>query len=500
MRRVIGFVALLLIACQAVTSLTPAPPAISQPSPTTNQSPTAPPTFTPAPFATPTPLVENGFSVRLHPDGPLYVGDQVSIEVISPDDMDLEEKNVHIRVSGDSLNSLGSSEFSGYGIGGRIQATFNWVWDTSNLETGDYRFEFDVQPGGINWTETISLLPAADNSSLESRARWETTTLECCEVHFITGTEFEQGLPELLSVIEVQANDAVQRMGVDFNERIPITILPRVLGHGGFTAGEIYISYIKSNYAGSDFSQVLHHELIHILDGRLGGELRPSLLVEGLAVYLSDGHFKKEPLLSRAAALLDLGWYLPLAQLADSFYTSQHEIGYLEGGALVQYMVYLYGWQAFNDFYRDIHPHPSEEQSKALDQALQDHFGLTLEQLEGRFKTELYRQHLNPDMQDDLFLSVTYYEAVRRYQQMLDPSAYFLTAWLPDGEQMRERGIVADYLRRPTTPENLAIEELLVEVDKQLRAGDYVEAEKSLHQAEQKLDLLQEEILLGSFQ
>ena len=487
-------VSFLLIACQAIASLTPAAPTISQPSTTS----TSPPILAPAPTATPTHQAENEFSVRLHPDGSLFVGDQISIEVISPDNVDMEEKNVRVQVSGDSPNNLGSSGFEGYGIGGRLQATFNWVWDTTDLESGEYQFEFAVQPDGPTWTETVNLLPAVKIPSPEPQARWETIVLGCCEVHFISGTEFARDLPELQDLIEQQAANVVQRMGIEFNERIPITVLPRVLGHGGFASSEIYVSYIESNYAGNDISQVLHHEMVHILDGRLGGELRPPLLVEGLAVYLSDGHFKKEPLMQRTAELIDLGWYLPLTQLVDSFYSSQHEIGYLEGGALVQFMVTRYGWQAFNDFYRDIHPHPSGEQSQALDQALQNHFGLTLEQLEGMFKTALFRQHTIPDIHDDLVLTVAYYEAVRQYQQMLDPSAYFLTAWLPDGEQMRQRGIVADYLRRPSTPDNLAIEALLVEIDKQLHAGNYADAEKTLLMVNDLLAQTQDNVLEGS--
>lgn len=498
MRKALVVASFLLIACQAITSLIPASPAISQPPLTSTPFQTAPPIFTPAPTATPPHQTEHEFSVRLHPDSSLYVGDQISIEVISPDDVDLEENNVRVQVSGESPNNLGSSGFEGYGIGERLQATFNWVWDTSHLESGEYQLEFVVQPDGPTWTETVYLLPAVKVPSPERQARWETIVLGCCEVHFITGTEFARDLPELLDLIEQQAKDAVQRMGIEFDDRIPITVLPRVVGHGGFASNEIYVSYIDSNYAGNDLSQVLHHEMIHILDGRLGGEVRPPLLVEGLAVYLSDGHFKKEPLLQRAAELIDLGWYLPLTQLADSFYTSQHEIGYLEGGALVQFMVTRYGWQAFNDFYRDILPHPSGEHAQALDQALQNHFGLTLEQLEGMFKTALFRQHTNPDMQDDLFFTVAYYDAVRRYQQLLDPSAYFLTAWLPGGEQMRQRGIVADYLRRPSTPDNLAIEELLVEVDKHLRAGNYIDAEKALLIVKEQLDQTQDNVLVGS--
>jgi hypothetical protein len=116
------------------------------------------------------------------------------------------------------------------------------------------------------------------------------------------------------------------------------------------------------------------------------------------------------------------------------------------------------------------------------------------------FKTDLHRQNINPDMYEDVILSVTYYEAVRRYQRMLDPSAYFLTAWLPDGEQMRQRGIVADYLRRPSTPENQVIEELLVEIDLHIRAGNYLKAEKELKLVDQKLDLIENDVLIGTFQ
>jgi hypothetical protein len=81
---------------------------------------------------------------------------------------------------------------------------------------------------------------------------------------------------------------------------------------------------------------------------------------------------------------------------------------------------------------------------------------------------------------------------------LLDESAYFLTAWLPDGEEMRKRGIVADYLRRPQTSQNQEVVKLLVEVDQQIRAGNYLQAEKALDQANRKLDLVQDEVLSGN--
>jgi hypothetical protein len=210
--------------------------------------------------------------------------------------------------------------------------------------------------------------------------------------------------------------------------------------------------------------------------------------VEGLAVYLAGGHYKQEPLFPRAAALDQMGRYLPLATLADSFYTSQHEIGYLEGAALVKFLVDTFGWQAFNNFYRDIHPQPDGKESEAIDVALGKHFGRSLGQLERDFRTALHRQQINPDMADDLRLTIEYYDTVRRYQQLLDPSAYFLTAWLPDGEQMRQRGIVADFLRHPQKPENIQIETLLVQADGDLRAGDYSRSEKTLITVNRLLD------------
>ena len=53
-----------------------------------------------------------------------------------------------------------------------------------------------------------------------------------------------------------------------------------------------------------DLAVIFHHELVHYLDVRSGGDLKPSMLVEGLAVYLSGGHYKPEPLMPRLAALL----------------------------------------------------------------------------------------------------------------------------------------------------------------------------------------------------
>ncbi len=461
---------LLLSACGPTSALPTALPA----GPTDIPTPTAPlPAGTPA--ASPTPAA--GFSIRVHPDGPLYVGDLVSFEVLAPDGFDPKDKVVLLEAGG---QMLGEQAFRPFGIGGRSQATFPWVWDTSGLESGTHTLTFRLRPDEFSWVETLTLLPAADVPYPEPAARWESFTSDCCLIYYITGTDSQRDIETLAEMADSEAESVEARFGAQFNDKIPLTFLPRVLGHGGFASDGLYVSYLDANYAGNATRQVIHHEMVHWLDAQQGGDLRPIILVEGLAVYLSGGHFKEEPILPRAAALLELGWYLPLRELTDAFYTSQHEIGYLQAAALVAYLVETYGWERFDAFYRDIHPAPDGKQSTALETAFQKHFGLNLDSLEAVFINFLRSQTVDDSHRADLRLTVAFYDTLRHYQQRYDPSAYFLTAWLPDIPAMRRRGIVADLLRRPREPVNAQIEGLLIAADRDLRAGNFSQAEAGL--------------------
>jgi hypothetical protein len=178
--------------------------------------------------------------------------------------------------------------------------------------------------------------------------------------------------------------------------------------------------------------------------------------------------------------------YIPLEELLNHFYFTQHEIGYLEGGSLVEYMVETWGWVAFSSFYRDIQPpeNPTAQpagkdftQSQAVEAALQRHFGLTLAQLEDRFLQALKAEPVQPQDVEDIRLTVWYYDSARRYQLLMDPSAYFLNAWLPDSEQMRRRRVVADVLRSPVGSENSALETLFITANAYLKQGRYPEAQ-----------------------
>jgi hypothetical protein len=504
-------VLVLMLGCQAVTGPlrveTPVGPTVGWPTVVNALATRAAPATGGAPVATATvgrstatvtlapppatPEAPTGWVVRYHPDGGLYVGDQVSLEVIAPQAL-AGETSVTVGVD-ESETKLGPQKFGLYGIAGRTQATLWWVWDTAGLAAGEHRLTFAIQPGGPTWTETVRLLPASAMPAGWRTGQWAEARSVCCVLHYITGTAAERDLAQLLALADAQAEDASRRLQIDFTQPITVTVMARVLGHGGFASDEINISYLDQNYAGSSFALVLHHEMIHILDFRLGGKYRPTFFVEGLAVYLSDGHFKIEPLLPRAAALRSLesgglGWYIPLQTLMDNFYPQQHEIGYLEGAAVIEYMVQTWGWTRFNNFYRQIEPPaPGKTPSQAVDAALQASLGLSLAQLEADFLAALGRERLTPALLGDVRLTVAYYDAVRLYQQQLDPSAYFMTAWLADGKEMRRRGLTADFLRHPQAPLNIEIESLLLSANALYLVGDYEAAEATLEQVKSRL-------------
>ncbi|OGO30823.1 MAG: hypothetical protein A2136_03255 [Chloroflexi bacterium RBG_16_54_11] len=475
------------------TSITIYPTSPSAPTSTSTPTPTPlVATTTPSPRPPLTPPGES-FSVLYHPDDVLYVGDQISIEVISPPGLDMKDATVQVQVDPPAGPNLGAVKFSAWGIQGRDEATLLWAWDTHDQAPGAHTLAFSIQPPGYAWSEQVTLLPTAEMPPDQADAQWATTQSPCCTIFYITNTASERDLAQLSAQIDEQGRLAMEHMDANFTQPITITVLPRLLGHGGFTSSEISVSYLDRNYAANSWSTVVHHEMIHAIDAHSGGDFRPTIFVEGLAVYLTGGHYKAEPLMPRAAALLKgyLDWYIPLKMLADGFYDAQHEIGYMEGASLIEYMVETYGEGTFLAFYRDIHIQEGESQSGAIDAALKAHFSVSFDDLEQAYLAALAGQPDTTDWVDDVRLTVTFFDTVRRYQLLLDPSAYFRTAWLLDNKSMRARGIVADYLRHPHTPINLALETLFISASQHMSDRQYADAARTLEVISAVLDAIE---------
>lgn len=425
----------------------------------------------PAPYSS----APAGYIVLIHPDGSLVVGDQVTFQVQAPPGVDMNKKSIQVGLSSANLPPFSQADFGLSGFENRFQAILPWAWDTSRLTAGPYRLSFQVKPDGPTWVQTVILIPA-----LPSQAQWAVTRSACCVINYITGTAAARDIEQIKALADAQANDVSAKLGAAFKDPIPVDLMSKVLGHGGFTSNEVYISYLDRDYAGDNVAVVLHHEMVHQLDNQLGGDFRPTFFVEGLAVYLTGGHFKREPLLQRAAALPGLDLYLPLGPLADNFYASQHEIGYMEAAALITYMVNTWGWEPFANFYRNIKPVANAGQSAAIDAALIIFYRMSLTQMEDQFLDYLAHIPVNPDLRQDVRLTIAYFDAVRRYQRVLDPSTYFREAWLPDAPEMRKRGITADLLRHPNATQNQALELLLANAREDLNAGRYDQAEQGI--------------------
>lgn len=84
--------------------------------------------------------------------------------------------------------------------------------------------------------------------------------------------------------------------------------------------------------------------------------------------------------------------------------------------------------------------------------------------------------------------TIRFYDTMRRYQNGYDPTAYYLTAWLPFPPAARERGLTADFLRSPIAPVNVTLETMLVSADQALRSGNFNRANVLLDSVNRVLD------------
>jgi hypothetical protein len=483
---------------------TATPTATATPSRTPTASPTATPlppaatpthTPTPSPTATPGDLWLGPEDLRVHPDGDLvYSGDLISFQVFAhhgydwessdPPDVDLE-----IWLGAPQQGYLvGADQIAFYG-GRDGEARLEWVWDTAGLvgpqtlsallDPDDEVQIGDENPDNNLITRTLTLQPADQLPSVWADARWELQESGCCVFHYIAGSAAARDIDAMMALADEEIAYASTQLGEEVDRlALDVYLIDRVLGHGGFAGEGVIISYLDRFYAGGDLGLVFRHEATHLIDQRFA-RVRPTLMSEGLAVFVSGGHFREEPLTERAAALLVLDRYIPLTELADAFYPSQHEIGYLEAAGFVSFLVEHFGWEAFKAFYGDMQADEAG-QAAMIDAALQDHFGLSLTQAEADWLAALEAMSVSPDQVADLRLTIDYYDTVRDYQRAWDRSAYFLGAWLPSLQEAEKRNITADWMRHPDRWINVTLETMFIAADQALDAGAYDRVEALL--------------------
>ena len=466
-------------------------------------APTSSPTVEVAPSPTNSPthitasdLALDAADVVFHPVPVIYAGDKVTFQLLPhvPESLRVGDVNAAIFVDGVQIVS-GALDRRNWN--GQAEGIYEWAWDTTGLagqhqieiilDPGDTIHDGDVDPANNRVTLNTTVEVASGQAALDAAATWQTTEIACCFVHVVSDTAAARDLPTLLPLLESAVVQSANRMAIRPSQKLNVYLIDRIVGQGGFAGTDMVVSYVDRRYAGGSVYELLVHEATHILDQQFAPR-RITFLAEGLAVWASGGHYKAEDLNQRAAALLATGSYVPLAQLIDDFYPVQHEIGYLEAGGFVTYLVDRGGWSRFKEFYSDVASDDGATLSAAVDANLQAYYGMTLAQLESEWLAALQSRPADPLVVDDLKTTVRYYDVVRRYQAAYDPTAHFLSAWLPHPNQVRELGNPADLTRRPEEEINVTLEVMLVAADTAARAGDYSRANVILDSVENILE------------
>jgi hypothetical protein len=434
--------------------------------------------------------------VYIYPVPDIYEGDAVTFLVRPsvPDFVDSTAVTVQIDVAG-TLNLSGNLTTNN--LAGSPSALFTWDWETDG-QLGEHEITVTVDPANLivagdedttnnQVTLSVPVLPASWLPPRELGAEWLTAETNCCVLHVVSGTAAHRDLRKLQEVVETSVQQAATTLGVSPQEPLHFYLIDRVIGQGGYATSTIVVSYLDRNYVGEGIAELITHEAVHILDQQFAPS-RIAALAEGLALWVAGGHYKVEDIDQRVRALRETGLYVPLPQLVDDFYRQQHEVGYLEAAGFLNFLIQRFGWEMVRPFYAGVVADGITLPSQLLDQALQRHFGLTLAAMEGEWFA--YLDALPRDDQDvaDLLVTVRYYNVMRDYQLMFDPTAHFLQAWLPSARELEQRQLTADLNRHPRDPLNVTLEVMLLAVDRAIRSGDYGQANVILDSVERTLD------------
>jgi hypothetical protein len=454
---------------------------------------TIPPTDTaPPPVAAGPDLALTAANVVIYPTAELIAGDQATFQVAArlPDTVRPQDVELQIFIDEQLLVNgvLGRRNLAREAIG-----LYEWVWDTTDA-AGLHTIRLTLDPndtisaGDEDQTNNEILLNVTVAAAQSEPPQWITSRSNNATLHVISGSAAERDLALLSAEVDAAIREASDRLNMFPPVNVDIYFADRVYGNGGYANESIVISYPERNYSGGNLYELLVHETIHILDNEFEPTQPFRFLVEGLAVWGTGGHYKTENLDQLAAALyFETDRYIPLPTLANNFYPSQHEVGYLEAGSFFKFLVDTYSWDRVRQFYGDFQHTETNSVAQTMSLTMQRHFGKTFQQLENDWLVYLRNQPRSSDSVRDLILNIQYRETMRLYQQTHDPSVYFLSAWLPAPEVLRERGLTGELERRPDEEINVWLETMLVSADSAIAAQQYDQAAAFLQSIERVL-------------
>lgn len=316
---------------------------------------------------------------------------------------------------------------------------------------------------------------------------WAVSSSAHFQFNYVPGTEAERDLAGIARMAEASLNVITPTLQHELTGTITVFLTPRVFWQGGAAYGDkrILISYLDRNYTGVETWSYFTHEGTHALaqdfiqpKAEEGGP--DGVLVEGLAVWASGGHYAIEPIDDWAAVVSESDSYLPLPELrAGPFYDFQHETAYLEGGSFVKFFIERYGLDNFKQLYG--RATGKAEHDEALVSEL---YGQGYAQLEQDWRAHLEGLSPTPEEAEQWWFRVRSFDLMRRYETELDPGARILpgvpTEWTSD--------TVKIFTERLNTPANLVLETALIAAGERARRGDLAGGSALLDEVEAALN------------
>jgi len=419
--------------------------------------------------------------ITIYPVPVVYAGDRVSFQVSPAIPRGLAPNDVNVRVLVDG-NEVVTGDLSWRKLSGDTVGLYQWVWDTINqdgphtitavLDPQDRIQIGDENPNNNEASIEITVESRDKLPDSEADATWVSTSIDCCNVHVVSGTAAHRDLDTLLPEVDAAFEKASEILDERLQGPYEVYLIDRVIGQGGYAIESMVISYLDRNYAGGGLHEVLVHESVHLIDQQFAPD-RITFLSEGVAVWTAGGHYRQEDLGQRMAALVEMDRVVPLAHVIDNFYATQHEISYLEAASLVTYLVETYGWAAVRSFYMNVSADDGPTLSQAVDTNLRIYFNRNLAQLEEDWLEYISGFPRDRTTVTDLKATVQLYDIIRRYQTIYDPTAYYLYAWLPSPEVAMELDATADFSRHPDSITNIALETMLQAANDALEDGEY---------------------------
>ena len=432
-----------------------------------------------APVDPNTHLVPAG-AVRAYPGPEHYAGDILTLEILTDNAGAQSDSKAKL-----TLDNNAPYETSGQWLSDRLVLPL--AVDTSGL-TGKHSLRIEVGTGTIDQVYAFEVLPASERPTAESQATWQSRAIACCILHYISGTAAPQDIDLLAEHFQKAAETITKTTERKITQPLEVYFIDRMWGNGAFGSnGELVVTY-TDRYFGptvdmAGWETLAQHEFTHAL-GLDQGDDGFVFYNEGLAVFLAGGHYKPEPIAERAAALYDLGHFVPIGQSIG-----QHELGYLYGASVMAYIQEKYGFEGLWKFVNAADVHNSN-QSDMLNGAIQSTFGISLVAFQQDF--EAWLQSHDPGNQlDDLRLTVELQDLRREYQETYAPPPSFIAG--KAAEAVARREYLPVMIREVNAPPNVATELIIANAQRAIVDGDY-------DMAEQLINVLEKVVMTGSFE